>query len=885
MGMRFLTLIFVCLSRTVINLALVIAAGLIQQTKAETQTPKLLGHDFVVEFPTGGPFDEKTPHLDWNGWKLEVRPDGTLGRRYLSDGGWGDFRNLYAEAQTAKVRHPYRVKVIVVQYTTVIETGKTGIVRQRRGSLTDDELATIVKSLGTFKGMVEGVTKGSLQVTIDANLDGDPVVQTESLGATPPNPHKLITLDSIPAEGLPFGSRYVATDIAPQFNDEKFDTDDGVYHGPFDSVFVIYAGLATGTTVMVDHTPVTTIPYFDGQYQSSAELPVRLYDAWKGQLGMAAAKGKGENFVSSYTDSQYPRIVAGPYFEALLEANLQRGNAANGGAVDANSAAAAQLSQLQWQDPNQLSGTLVPFEAADVVTSRLGGSKVEVSAWRMSPNGPQVVLEGVSDQDVVRASKPEGVAVSPEPVPEPGATTGLYDCVVGASSTGGKSFEIKQKGTVAKGHVVLFSGPKFVPDDTRAGFVAEVKLSSDENICLALYSGSTKVGTVLLGGDVPGSAELGDDPHIVDRSVPADDQWHKVSVPLKPLMGDRALTEIRVEAPYRCRYERLNRGPVTIGVQNLDFVAAADLVSQPAPAGPDVLDELLKIGPEPDDAQKQALLSALKSPSSTTKLTALSILAKVKFADSIPALSELSQASSIPYAKLAIEALAFQDTPEAWAQIRQTLEHGTFDHNRRFAAIEIARKPDPAMAAALNFMATRSTHARLEAVRALGKLKTTSATVFMATILNLDPEPIVRLEIARNADPNDGLMSKRMIYAAVNDPSQWVRAVSFAALIDSTDKEVEQEALNGVRDDAVGVRLYLLETMQKRAKDSYRPALRIAVTDTNPSVRAAALRAFATQPGPVDPNEVKNVFNDSDPEVKQALAALATAKGFKVPKS
>lgn len=867
-----------------INLALVAALALSRQdANPGQQKVKILGREVPVEFPTGGPFNASTPSISWKEWKLEVRPDGTIGRRFLVDGGWGDYKSLYAKSQLSQERRPYRIKVMVVQYTTIIETSQTGVVRQRRGSIDSDDMETIAKSLATFKGMIEAATAGALDVMIDADLDNDPVVQLESMGSDrPPASDKLIKLGSWPKAQVPFGPAYIAQDIAPQFNDEKFDTDDGVYHGPYDGVFVIHGGLAGCTTALVDQTPVTTLSYYEGDYPVKEELPIQLFEAWKGQLGLSAAGAKGSSFTDCRSGSRYPNVEGGPYFQALVGASFSRNKSTTPGPLDAKTASAGALARLAWADPDRAFGTAVHVQMADVVADRFSRDNVKVTAWRMTPNGPVLEFADVTEQEVSSALAVSDAQKWTAESPKPGTAVGEYECTVSASANGGQTLDIKQKGTICRGYVIAYSGRgvDLKPEVTNLNL--DAKLSSDENVALGLYSGTTKVGTVLLGGDVPGPKERPGESHLIDRSIPADDQWHKVSIPLREWFALLPLTEIRVEAPYKCRYERLTRGPASIGISDISFGPALAEAGSPAPRST-TLDELLKIGPDPTEEQKALILATLKSPSATPKLTALSLLKKVKLPEAVPLLSEISQSASIPYALLSIEALGFQDTSESWAQIRQTVEHGTFDHNRRFAAVEITKKPDPAMAAALNFMATRSKHARLEAVRALGRLKTTSAAVFMATIMNLEPEPSIRLEIAMSADPNVGPLAKRLLYSAVNDPSQWVRMACYASLIDASDKSIQDEALLGVRAETVGVRMYLLEVMKSRAKDAYRPALRIAVTDPVPAVRAAALNAFATQTGPVDPNEVKNVFTDKDPGVQQALAHLASIKGFKVP--
>jgi hypothetical protein len=71
--------------------------------------------------------------------------------------------------------------------------------------------------------------------------------------------------------------------------------------------------------------------------------------------------------------------------------------------------------------------------------------------------------------------------------------------------------------------------------------------------------------------------------------------------------------------------------------------------------------------------------------------------------------------------------------------------------------------------------------------------------------------------------------------------------------------------------------------MTTSPKEHYRPALRSAVVDSQAVVRAAALRAFAVQPGEVVVGEIQNTLTDTSPLVKAALKELAKAKGIEIP--
>jgi hypothetical protein len=158
-----------------------------------------------------------------------------------------------------------------------------------------------------------------------------------------------------------------------------------------------------------------------------------------------------------------------------------------------------------------------------------------------------------------------------------------------------------------------------------------------------------------------------------------------------------------------------------------------------------------------------------------------------------------------------------------------------------------------------------------------------AAVVASATLSTGDPDPLVRYTIVSKARPGSELYARRVLWAAVNDESEWVRAASYLSLIDSPIAEFREQALRGVRVDSVAVKLALLRAMERDPKDHYRSALRFAVVDSQAVVRALALRAFAVQSGEVALAEIQNTLNDPSPLVHSALVYLAAKKGLQLP--
>lgn len=836
---------------------LTLLAAVVASLQEASDDVTLFGKKVSLSFPSGGPFGQQTPFKEVSGIKFATAPDGTLTRPFLVDGGWEDFKTLYAKSKSVTPTQTLRFRVMVMDYVLSLDKRSDGRIVKREGYTDGDDRDALIDALATFKGMVIASTGGRFKVEFDATWDSDVLVINQPTSTPPPIGKGALHMSPVlESDDFPFGRGFVERQIAPRFNDEKFDADDGVYRGPYDGVFVIHAGLSGATlTWRVDHTPVTVLPYFlAGDRKARESVPTQLYETWKDQLRVCLETQPPQPLMTP--TKEFPECVFGKYGEAMVERARDRSNKP-ASAVPLKGSSSSALAALPLRDPDPPGATPVSVETAVVAESIQGTTAVGWSGSKLLLAFDQKQLDELEGH----MKGPAGTA--PPDSLDAGDTRGDYSTTKTGDGTA-TTWEITQAGKVPRGFVSLGTPSGATGSGDNVSLKAQVRLSADERLGLTLMGRSgRKVATVFLGGEAPSP---GGTPAF-DGRVPADDQWHDMRVVLGKA-SEFDLAEVRVTHSGPGLMGRLARTPVKLGIKGLSLELTAD-----APSGLAA----------PETWTNESLLDALKDTSAERRNAALSHLGGAKLPSAVPQLTELATSASIDTAVLATTALAFQDTPEGWAAIKRMVERGPFDTNRQFAAMALAQKPDPTMAASLNLMTSRSWRARWHAVRALGQINTQSSNIILASMILQEPDPVIRREIVAKADPSVDFVARRMLYAAVNDTSQWVRGTAYARLIDSADRSVLSEALNGVKDDAVGVRLMLLGLMRDRAKESYRPALRQAVVDTVSSVRAAALRAFATQPGPVDPNEVKNTFTDKDPEVRAALLDLAKAKGFEVP--
>lgn len=841
----------VFLSKTLLNLlfAAVLTPALFQD-KAASETIKILGRDVPVEFPAG--WDEIKTH-------------------------WG--QNRPKDGATV-----YPVRVIVLQNSSALSRSPVGVVRHDWATIDEEELDTVLKSLALLKVSIESATSGAFNVRLDVTLDDDVYADYRGMTSESKSSDPVRLSATAAMNSRSFGSdlRWVAEQVAPRINDEKFDTDDGSYNGPFPAVFVIHPRLPVQDRVWtVDHTPVATLSYYKfSQFSAKTSLPTALFDAWKtmvwpGALESAPVFGEA---------GSSPRVAPGALWKALAQRSVRSQRSTAAARVELSKLDTIAQVSLPSIDVENVGGQAVVASPASadrtLVSSNLVGLLADkmpnLGVTRFALGGRQRFVEVDAPIAEIRAALAVGSPQTPAKTAWiQGEVVGDFEAKAGTGPDGKPSMEATFTHNEPRGSVVVAAGEPLVPAQATGVLQFDAKLSTDENVVLDFYGSNGVVLSCVLGGDMATQVEDPSGKAPLDLSVPSDDQWHPVTLPVTAFSGKEVLAVV-----LHGGQDRLSRGAATVSL------TVPKLAAEAGPGTSSALNPALgltKTSSPPTADQAQALLEAINSSNLTVRLTALDVLARVKMPESVLAISTVSRSGFAPVAAMAMRALAFQDTPDAWAVIREAVERGPFDHNRRFAARELAVKPDPAMAASLNFLAARSWLARLESVRALSAIKTTSAEIIMAALLQSEPSPCVRLEIVKTADITVELVSRRMLYTAVNDSSQWVRAVALGRLLDSSNKSVRSEALNGVKDEAVGVRLYLLGLMATRANADDRSALRLAVTDLDSRVRAAALRSFARQPGPVDPNEVKNTFTDTDPEVRAALADLAKAKNFKVP--
>lgn len=376
-------------------------------------------------------------------------------------------------------------------------------------------------------------------------------------------------------------------------------------------------------------------------------------------------------------------------------------------------------------------------------------------------------------------------------------------------------------------------------------------------------------GVVSFGEKLPVALESNPEWRAHQYNVLFGEDWKTISVPVSEL-GNPAKVLLALH-PDCGLVEFATGGQPIADFTLLRFQEAAEPGS------------VAKLEPTPPAAAAGDLASRLTSPSFENRLSALWELKDVKAPELVPQLIPFVTGANSLEANAAMVALANQDTPEGWVAIKTALFKGPFEANRRYAAEVLkGRMTESEISGIIPVLALQGWRARLAVLEILTTVPSKESSIVLATMLD-DPYPQIRLYVVDHAPIEEPLLQRRLLYNAVNDASEMVRSRALARLIDVENESIRSEALKGIRDESVHVRLGLLQKMTATPQAWYRPALRQAVVDQSPKVRAAALDAFGAQAEPVDPNEIKNTFADNAHEVQLSLARLAAAGKVALP--
>jgi len=152
----------------------------------------------------------------------------------------------------------------------------------------------------------------------------------------------------------------------------------------------------------------------------------------------------------------------------------------------------------------------------------------------------------------------------------------------------------------------------------------------------------------------------------------------------------------------------------------------------------------------------------------------------------IPMLVPVARSFMIRPSRLAYNALAAQDSDEAWTAINLSLTQGPFDWNKREGArLIIQRDKSAKMTSQLSLLfVSPSWETRIQAARSLAMVEGEAAKIVSMSFVNAI-EPAVRQACIEVADVNHAPVADRMLSLLdpASEPSDYIRALAAAKLL------------------------------------------------------------------------------------------------------
>lgn len=616
-------------------------------------------------------------------------------------------------------------------------------------------------------------------------------------------------------------------------NRSPFATDDGSYWGPFACSLVIHAGAGSVQSLFHDMRPCGVVPYYRTNVSGNT-IPF-------GSALVTSLGGRLDALVTGPLRS----VVEQPETDNVLGINLH-------GVAETHLNDTKGLATLP---------SLVPW-----LSSKLGPGAKAVpmpghTVFLYNPDKPATLL---------------GQTGLPDPgelVPRTGS--------IGAFAFGTGDLKTDALDD-AEGKRWRIQVPKGAYNRAQAGFPVETQglaVESGASLTFRFRSKSKEPWTVHFGSDTWTLADartgLGRAGTVARMAF--DGTWETVSLPI----STTAVGSTRATFSF-ADVQRLDQAETTAEIADLKLVSDpaktvkpqqlpdpyADLRGKTVLSAEDVKGLVTDMtGPDTALASQAAwLCSQVKVPSSLI----VTLLAQAEGAD-----------AAVVYASC--KALKFQGSEEAFAALKTVLDFGPFEINRRIAMTVIGDDVTKLTLKDIqSLIVARSWMGQLAGLQALAKIEAPNKPIQIITMLQYE-DPRVRAAVVEAADADNELSAKRLLYGAVNDPSELVRIRSFIKLIDTKVEAVRREAMASVRNEATTVALAVLGAMTLNPKPEYRPALLQAVVDPRPEIKAAALQALGAQAAPVALPEIQNLLSDSDTTVQHALASLAYAKKVQLP--
>lgn len=344
-------------------------------------------------------------------------------------------------------------------------------------------------------------------------------------------------------------------------------------------------------------------------------------------------------------------------------------------------------------------------------------------------------------------------------------------------------------------------------------------------------------------------ARKGHPSEVTDLQVNADGSWQKLVVDLRA--GDKSsslpVTSLYLAAPPEGAYWSPPNPFLPILIDDLKVT---DQPSAPA-VGVRVQSNPVAIA-EAADPYSRALWAATVADDPAKLRTLLAdkdyvvmLNALIKFGDrkdpaAIPMLIPTARSFVIRASRLAYNALAAQDSDEAFTAIAQSLTQGPFDWNKREGArLIVTRDKSSKLASQLSLLfVSPSWETRRQAARSLAQVEGEAAKIVSMSFVNAT-EPAVRQTCIEVADVKVNQVAERL--QGLLDPnlesSDYIRALAAAKLLESPKESQVAAAWKSA--STLTPEAMVVFVQHVPAKPEFRAGVEALGANSSPAVKAA----------------------------------------------
>lgn len=810
------------------------------------------------------PNENPTPYtvVNLDGQKYEALTPNSLGSWVPNLGGWADAKAAYKPAPPGA---PW-VKVVVASESLVIDQQfPSGRTASRRSAITVTQYEEIEQVLGQVSAIL--AADGMVVPVFEIIEDDDVVVGTTNSD----HPLRTWSWDDIT-------QKYETEFARTRVNVDRFQGDDPIYRGPYAAVVVVHATLGRGIIdTVVSEQRVITVPFWASGFQNARDslatvLAPRIKDALM------------ERMRRDHADESILLDPPVPTYSRFEETET-----AWQGLVDAFPSGQLRipfsLGPRETLSYAQVEGQPIIFARRDGLLA-LSARKDQIADFTSFEGGFAARLK--TDPGSLA-----GFLGIPQWTPKTvgrSAPFGLGDFGIKAQSENGTNFfRINRLGWNTRGLAVIARGlekPLFENGAVR-GLGFQVRSQAREDFALNLHAQDGSIlHSIQFSGESHRPTESPNKDKIQLRRVALDGAWQSVRAFLPDLPAP--VYALSVGPPVDG--ELLNRRDAQEDIIDVTLPEYLQSVTE-NPDTPSRVD-LMFVSP----SQMREAMDLLGNGTSYEKLNALSVLSQNPDARSIPVLGEFARGTDSSLAWMALQLLAdlrgkaktpaTHPTPgvdAATYEIEQTILKSPFELNRQLALPYAEKTLGPEWLGHLNtLMTNRSWQIRSMTAKLFSRVQNDKAGLLLVSSLQ-DPDPNVRIAITFELSLEDDLSSRRLVFQAVNDPNEVVRAYTFGHLSRSKKDDVLAEVVRAVRDESRLVRFVVVDSLGQRKDEQFRNVFRIAVLDKNVQVVTSALRALKDLPEPVVLGEFSNTLSINDHRVQLAILELATAKNIKLP--